>query len=150
ELVARAAIGPWIPGPWVVGTVAVIYVALLGLIAALYLIPAPTDGRPKAFGATPTIKAVAPEQEQLALIVTGRKSEIAQRLIRDLHRGVTALNGTGMYTGEARDLLLCALTLAQEAGLRAIVEEIDPDAFVILVGARDIRGRGFAPFEPPS
>jgi uncharacterized membrane-anchored protein YitT (DUF2179 family) len=29
------------------------------------------------------------------------------------------------------------------------VAETDPNAFVILTGARDVRGKGFAPFEPP-
>jgi len=86
----------------------------------------------------------------MAIVITNRKEQVAVRIMHELNRGVTALAGTGMYTGERHDVLLCALTAAQEHQLRAIVEETDPQAFVIMTGARDIHGRGFAPSEPPT
>ena len=147
-VIDRAAISVWIPGPWVVGIVAGIYIALLLLIALLRLIPEHYNG-----GAKPQ-KGPAPRQSrleaQMAIVITNRKEEIAERLMHELKRGVTALAGTGMYTGERHDVLLCALTAVQEHQFRTIVESTDPKAFVILTGARDIRGRGFALGEPPA
>ncbi|MGC9520764.1 MAG: DUF2270 domain-containing protein [Anaerolineae bacterium] len=149
ELILRAAIGFWIPGPWVIGIVFAVYILLLGLIVALVAFPIQGMGHPARYqegGA----EVPEREQEQMALIVTNRRAEVSARLIGELQRGVTALSGTGMYTGEPRDVLFCALSSAQELRLRQIVREADPDAFVILTGARDIRGRGFAPTEPPT
>ncbi len=148
EVVDRAAVAAWVSGPWVVGIVAGIYVALLLLIALMYLIPERFDGDPRAYHARALRSAV--EEAQMAIVITNRKEQVAVRIMHELNRGVTALAGTGMYTGERHDVLLCALTAAQEHQLRAIVEETDPQAFVIMTGARDIHGRGFAPSEPPT
>lgn len=149
EVVARASIGTWVSGPWVMAFVALIYVGLLGLLVAAYLFPARDDRHPRGYrpgGA----ELISPDREQMAIIITNRKEAIASRLMQELRRGVTALTGTGMYTGHPRDVLFCALTRAQEAALKEIVTEADPDAFVILTGARDVRGKGFAPVEPPT
>jgi hypothetical protein len=89
-------------------------------------------------------------QERLATIVTGLGREVADRLLAELGRGVTALEGTGMYTGEARDVLLCAVTEVQVPHLEEIVRRTDPDAFVIVSRAEQVRGGGFRPFEAPS
>ncbi len=149
ELVSRAAIGFWIPGPWVVGVVFAVYAALLALVLFVALFPQQAVAHP---GRYPVGGAEVPEQEeeQMAIIVTNRRAQVSARLIGELQRGVTALSGTGMYTGEPRDVLFCALSKAQELRLREIVWETDPAAFVILTGARDIRGRGFIPPEPPT
>jgi uncharacterized membrane-anchored protein YitT (DUF2179 family) len=63
---------------------------------------------------------------------------------------VTALEGVGMYTGENRSVLLCAITDVQMARLKSIVSEIDKDGFVVVTQARDVRGGHFAVQEPPS
>jgi uncharacterized membrane protein len=150
-LISRAAIGSLLPGPAVIGIVVGIYVLLLGLILVSILVPSPSGGPTRTpNGYRAGYGARAPSGgEQLAIIITNRKQTVADRLMRDLERGVTALQGIGMYTGETRDVLLCALTLSQESALRTAVSESDRDAFLILTGARDIRGLGFAPTEPP-
>ncbi|HEC36536.1 MAG TPA: YitT family protein [Anaerolineae bacterium] len=89
-------------------------------------------------------------QERLATIITAHGLEVATRLLKEIGRGVTALEGTGMYTGEARDVLLCAVTGVQVSCLEEIVRQADPEAFVIVSPAEEVRGRGFRPFEPPS
>lgn len=148
EVVDRAAVATWISGPRVVGIVAGIYVALLLLIVLAALIPEHFDGDPRAYHGRAT--RAAAEEAQMAIVITNRKEQVAMRIMHELRRGVTALSGTGMYTGERHDVLLCALTAAQEHQMRTIVEEADPQAFVIMTGARDIHGRGFAPSEPPT
>jgi uncharacterized membrane protein len=150
-IIGRAAIGSLLPGPAVIAILVGIYVLLLGLIGLSVLVPTP-EGKPSG---TPNGYHAGRGQEppnggeQLAIIITNKKEAVADRLMSDLRRGVTALHGVGMYTGRTRDVLLCALTVSQESALRAAVNDSDPDAFLILTGARDIRGLGFAPSEPP-
>ncbi len=78
-----------------------------------------------------------------AFIVSGRHEEIAQRIMKDLSRGVTLLPGTGMYTREGRPVLLVAVSKKQAVILRELVADTDPRAFMILTDAQEIRGEGF-------
>ena len=48
-----------------------------------------------------------------------------------------------MYTGKDRPVLLVAVSKKQAVFLRELVSEIDPDAFMILTDAQEIRGEGF-------
>lgn len=152
DVISRAAIANWIPGAWVVGIVVCLYAALFGLNLAARMIPLSSGavgGHPGSYDRA-DLEARVTGEEQMAIIVTNQKQEVAARIMEDLQRGVTALAGTGMYTGEPRDVLFTAVPATQESVLRRIVEETDPGAFVILTTARDVRGRGFAPTEPPS
>ena len=83
----------------------------------------------------------------LAFIVTKREkeAEISQGIIAGMGRGVTALSGKGMYTGEERSVLMCALTVTEINNLRTIISKIDPTAFVATSNAYEILGRGFGP-----
>ncbi len=148
-IVDRAAVGQWIAGPWVVGFVLAVYITLLGLTIANRLLPSDGEAPPRSYE-IPQTEATRRREEQMAIIITGQREAVGNRLMQELHRGVTAVNGIGMYTGKARSVLFCALTSRQERTLQTLVEETDPSAFVILTRARDIRGRGFAPAEPPS
>jgi uncharacterized membrane protein len=145
-LVQRASIGLVIDGRWVITTVILIYIALLGLTLAANLIPDPRERGPRYHRAPAETGLLRPE-DQMAMIITNRREAVSTLLMERLDRGVTAVSGTGMYTGRPRDILFCALTNTQEAALREAVAEADPNAFVILTGARDVRGKGFAPME---
>jgi uncharacterized membrane-anchored protein YitT (DUF2179 family) len=78
-----------------------------------------------------------------AFIISPRHQEIANRIMHELNRGATRLSGTGMYTGQDRPVLLVAVSKKQAVILRELVAEIDPDAFMILTDAQEIRGEGF-------
>ncbi|HVN14867.1 MAG TPA: YitT family protein [Anaerolineales bacterium] len=82
-----------------------------------------------------------------AMIVTSKPDDISQRVLEDLQRGVTVLEGTGAYTGEARPVLYCVVTRAEVATLKAIVNEIDPNAFMVIGVAHEALGEGFRPLK---
>ncbi len=156
-IVARAAIGP-LPGAWVVGFVGAVYGLLVGM---MLLVSLPRRWREELQRALPEavrrmrraagpLVVEPPPRERLATIITGQGRQVAIRLLGELGRGVTALTGTGMYTGQARDVLLCAVTDVQVSHLERIVGQVDPEAFVIISPAEEVRGKGFRPFEPPS
>lgn len=156
-MTGRAAVGT-LPGAWVAVTVGLVYGVLVTLAAVDVLtwprqevLPGPLRRLEGLLGQVvgPLVPALRP-QEQLATIITARGQAIASELLSQLGRGVTALRGTGMYTGEARDVLLCAVTEVQILHLEEIVRQTDPEAFVIVSPAAEVWGRGFRPFEAPS
>jgi uncharacterized membrane protein len=81
----------------------------------------------------------------MALIITGKPETVANRILADLGRGVTALSGKGMYTGQERSVLICALTVTEVHNLKFAVNKEDPNAFVVVSAAQEILGRGFNP-----
>ncbi len=83
-----------------------------------------------------------------AMIVTKEAEAISNRVLEELERGVTILEGSGAYTGEARPVLYCVITRAEVATLKAIVNEIDPLAFMVIGVAHEALGEGFKPIKP--
>jgi uncharacterized membrane protein len=79
-----------------------------------------------------------------------RSAEISKAIIDGLKRGVTALNGKGMYTGEDRAILMCALTVTEIHNLKSVIAKIDPTAFVATSNAYEVLGRGFSPLSDES
>jgi uncharacterized membrane-anchored protein YitT (DUF2179 family) len=82
-----------------------------------------------------------------AMIVTRSAQAISERVLADMQRGVTLLAGTGAYTGEARPVLYCVVSRAEVATLRAIVHELDPEAFMVIGTAHEALGEGFRPLK---
>jgi uncharacterized membrane protein len=85
------------------------------------------------------------QRDRLAFIITERGDEVAEHLLHGLKSGVTALKGTGMYTGEQRDVLLCAVRPAEIKHLKTLVHQVDPDAFVVVSSAQEVVGGEFSP-----
>lgn len=77
------------------------------------------------------------------IIITCCGEKINEKLIYELGRGVTWLEGSGGYTREAREVLLCVVTRQQIARLKTIIHKIDPGAFVIIGNATEVHGEGF-------
>jgi uncharacterized membrane-anchored protein YitT (DUF2179 family) len=82
-----------------------------------------------------------------ALIITNQPEAISERVLEELERGVTVLEGTGAYTGAERPVLYCVITRAEVATLKAIVHEVDPRAFMVIGVAHEALGEGFRPLK---
>ncbi len=82
-----------------------------------------------------------------AMIVTSESDSISHRVLEELQRGVTILEGAGAYTGEARPVLYCVITRAEVSTLKAIVNECDPAAFMVIGAAHEVLGEGFKPLK---
>ncbi len=85
---------------------------------------------------------------KVALVVSRRWRQINERILREMRRGVTLLDATGGYTGEEGKVLLCAVGRTEVYRLRQLVQEEDPDAFVLFGTAEEVLGDGFG--ERPS
>jgi uncharacterized membrane-anchored protein YitT (DUF2179 family) len=82
-----------------------------------------------------------------AIIVTSEADAVSARIVEELERGATILEGTGAYTGAGRPVLYCVITRAEVATLKAIVQEVDPGAFMVIGVAHEALGEGFRPLK---
>ena len=78
-----------------------------------------------------------------AYIITAKPKEIADMIMKDLDRGVTGISARGMYSGQDKLMLFCVVNKKEIVMLKEKVDEIDPEAFVIVTDAREVHGEGF-------
>jgi len=82
-----------------------------------------------------------------AMIVTNNPEDVSARVIDELERGVTYLEGRGAFTGNSRPVLYCVVSRSEVATLKTIVHESDPDAFMVIGVAHEALGEGFMPLK---
>ncbi len=76
-------------------------------------------------------------------IVTEKPDEVARVIMEDLDRGATGICGKGMYSGQEKTIIFCVVNKKEIVKLKELVDDIDPDAFVIVSDAREVHGEGF-------
>jgi uncharacterized membrane protein len=86
-------------------------------------------------------------RKQLAYVISDEVEVVGKALMNRLGRGVTLMHGTGMYTGKAHGILMCAVDSGQIPVLKKIVSELDRHAFVIVMPIQEVHGEGFRPLE---
>lgn len=160
EFIQRSAVGP-ITGEIMIALGIVLYI-FLGMFAVITINLTRATGEvlprfgyetataaPSESGKQKGLRALlAPRSRRrqlLALIITDLADNVSARILTDLKRGVTALSGKGMYTGNERAVLMCALTVTEVHNLKSAVAKEDPKAVVIVSPAQEILGGGFAP-----
>lgn len=84
-----------------------------------------------------------------AFIVTDQVESIRDAILDELDRGVTILTGEGGYTGVPRTLLFTVINRREASQLRALVSQVDPQAFMVLSPSTEVLGEGFKPLLRP-
>lgn len=80
-----------------------------------------------------------------ALIIISDKSDIiAEKILKELDRGVTGLHGIGMWTKTEKNVLLCVVKRHEVSRVKNLVKSVDKRAFVILTDVREVLGEGFS------
>ena len=79
--------------------------------------------------------------------VTTRPQEIAAEIDRQMDRGATFLHGEGSFSREEKLVLMCAFKQKQIVPLKALVHELDPEAFLIVCDAHEVLGQGFRRYQ---
>lgn len=82
-----------------------------------------------------------------AFVITDRQKQVAGAVMERLHRGVTALPATGMYSETSRGMLYCIVSSKQLVRLKEIVYETDPHAFITVTDVREVLGEGFVDYQ---
>lgn len=84
------------------------------------------------------------DRGSICLIITAMEAQlIAAPLMEILGKAVTTWNGNGMYTGEARKILIVAIRPKEVFMVKNLLKQVDPDAFVIVVPANELIGGNF-------
>lgn len=83
------------------------------------------------------------EKSKLCFIITDKGREISDLLVHKSPRGVTMLQGQGMYTNKGHDVLLTCVKNRQLTQLKQLVNSVDPTAFMIINESFEVRGQGF-------
>ncbi|MEJ5313754.1 MULTISPECIES: YitT family protein [Anaerolinea] len=82
-----------------------------------------------------------------AMIITSRPKEVAEKILYEMERGVTFLEGRGGYTGAQREVLYCVVTRSEISQIKSIVKAVDPNAFMVIGQAHEALGEGFRPLQ---
>lgn len=80
---------------------------------------------------------------RLVYVVSAKNKQIAEKLVKELDMGVTALYGRGMYSGNEQMVLMCAMRRNEFPKFRKTIESQDKNAFIILAEANEVLGEGF-------
>ena len=77
------------------------------------------------------------------LVFSKKYNEIADHIIYDVERGVTALQSIGWYSQQESKVLLIILRKSEMSGVIKEIKRIDKDAFVSVSEATSVYGEGF-------
>ena len=81
---------------------------------------------------------------KLIFIVSKHSEELSRIIAHDLYRGCTLLHGKGAYTGEQKEVVLCACKTSEFYKLKHMVKRVDPEAFMVVTDSGEVFGEGFS------
>jgi len=97
------------------------------------------------FGVAPAMfTLIAGFNSRKAVLIVSNQSEHIAEAIMEVGRGVTFLHGQGAFTRRERNVVFVVVTLTQVAKIKMIANAIDSDAFMIIMSANEVMGRGFS------
>ncbi len=83
------------------------------------------------------------KQSVQLFILSKKYNEIADLITKDLHRGVTVLDGQGWYTKQSTHVLMVLTRKADLNIMLRCIKSLDPDAFLSVSTVTGVYGRGF-------
>ncbi|MFZ4546514.1 MAG: YitT family protein [Bacteroidales bacterium] len=81
--------------------------------------------------------------DKTLFIISDKHEEIRNSIIGDLKRGGTFLHGEGMYKHDTKQIIFTVVNPRELYMLEEYVHRIDPEAFIAVLDAYEILGKGF-------
>ena len=81
--------------------------------------------------------------DKTLFIISDNYEEIRDKVINDLNRGGTFIKGSGMYKQDEKTLIFTVVNRREVAILQDFIHKVDPKAFLIVINANEILGKGF-------
>ncbi|KAF0818788.1 MULTISPECIES: YitT family protein [unclassified Cytobacillus] len=78
-----------------------------------------------------------------AMIISEQNDAIAEKIMKEMDRGVTVLKGHGSFTKKEREVLYCVVGRNEIVRLKNAITSVDPHAFVSVTAVHDVLGEGF-------
>jgi uncharacterized membrane-anchored protein YitT (DUF2179 family) len=122
---------------------------ILGLNIVIFLTAAFTLGTDEALYSILTYVAASKTldfllhgiEEYTAITIISTRNDAIRPLILDqLNRGVTVYKGQGGKSGIEQDILFCVVTRLEIGKVKAIAQEVDESAFIIVHPLADVEG----------
>lgn len=95
------------------------------------------------FGITLDFIIAGNKQSSQMMIVSKLYEEIADKIVNDVHRGVTVLEATGWYTKKEQKVLMVVCRKNETNQVYRVIKEIDPQAFITVGSVMGVYGEGF-------
>ena len=80
---------------------------------------------------------------KLIFIISEKNELIAKEIQNKANRGITGLEGKGMYKNKEKLILMCAVGRRDIANIKKMIKKIDKEAFVVVTNCREVLGMGF-------
>jgi len=82
-------------------------------------------------------------KKKMVYIISDLYETISKRIMADIGRGVTIIPAMGAFEQKEKPMLMVTMDTRNYQRLLAIVNELDPGAFMITDTVSDVHGRGF-------
>lgn len=82
------------------------------------------------------------------IICNDNREAIQKGILEELGHGGTILEGTGMFSGDDRPVIMTVVKNNKINALIRIVHNSDPSAFMVVSDAYNVLGKGFRPISP--
>ncbi len=80
---------------------------------------------------------------RMCYIITTHEEKVASELMRQSNRGITKLDGVGMYSKKNYSVLMTAVTKRQFTRVKESVHKADENALLIIINTSEVLGKGF-------
>ncbi len=87
---------------------------------------------------------VGNRSQKTVLIISDSPNEIRQEIIENFDRGVTRLDIRGGYQNDQKEMLMVVIQDHEITALQEMILQLDEDAFVVVMSASEVMGRGFS------
>lgn len=83
------------------------------------------------------------DEATLIYIMSKKRKQIADYMMRELDVGVTFIKSKGAYSNTDGEIIMCVMRKQRLAKVRTALKETDPEAFMIVTSANEVFGEGF-------
>lgn len=83
------------------------------------------------------------QEAKNVMIITDKHEEMMQKIYQNINRGATILHAEGGYTREKKPVIMMVIVSKQFSQLNHVINEVDPEAFVIISDVNEVHGEGF-------
>ncbi|MFO7829487.1 MAG: YitT family protein [Bacteroidales bacterium] len=85
--------------------------------------------------------------DKALFIISDKYDEIREKIINDLNRGGTLINGVGMFKGQDKKIIFTNVNRRELTIIQDFIKEVDSEAFMTVIDAHEVIGNGFKPIK---
>lgn len=81
--------------------------------------------------------------DKTLFIISEKHELIRDKIIHDINRGGTYIQGKGMFAGQEKTIIFTNVNRREMAILQEYIHQVDPRAFMTVINANEVLGEGF-------